>query len=89
MFPFQPDALHAPSPTVMKVTTALQGSERLFHEVVLLRGQSAHDHLGVLSTGSWSGSTSAFPMSSGDHKLILWKHGSEENPVNSGNTEKT
>lgn len=59
MFPFQPDALHAPSPAVTKVTTALQGSECLFHEVVLLRGQSAHDHLGVLSTGSWSGSTSA------------------------------
>ena len=89
MFPFQPDALHAPSPAVSKVTTALQGSECLLRGAVLLRGPSAPDHLGVLSTGSRSGSTSAFPMSFGDHKLILWKHGSKENPVNSGNTEKT
>ena len=68
---------------------AIAFSERLFPEAALLRGQSAHDHQGVLSTGSRYGSTSAFPVSSGDHKLILWKRGSKENPANSGNTEKT
>ena len=89
MFLVQPDALHAPSTAVTEVATALQSSECVSRWA--LRGQSAHDHLGVLSTssqGSRYGSDSAFPASSSDHKLILWKHKSK-NPVKAGNAEKT
>lgn len=89
MFLVQPDAPYTPSTAVTKVAIALQDSECVSRWA--LRGQSAHDHLGVLSTSSQGhryGSDSAFPASSSDHKLILWKHDSKT-PVNAGNAEKT
>lgn len=88
MFLVQPDALHAPSTAGTKVAIALQDSECV--SCWALRGQRARDHLGVLSTSSQAhryGSDSAFPASSSDHKLILWKHESKS-PVNAGDAKK-